>query len=95
MAKRNEVIDSGFTSIFLYNTPNGRVQVEIFLQNETIWLTQKKIADLFGVDRTLVNKHLKNIFESSELVEHSVCANFAHTAEDGKSYCYVPCAVNK
>jgi len=75
-----------FTEFMLYTTPNGKVKVEIFLRDETVWLTQAKIAELFGVDRSVVTKHLKNIFESGELEEDSVCANFAHTADDGKTY---------
>jgi hypothetical protein len=59
------------------------VKVEIYLQNETIWLTQQKIADLFGVDRTVVTKHIGNIFKSGELDEQLVCANFAHTTPHG------------
>lgn len=70
----------------LYTTPNSKVRLEIFIKNENIWLTQDKIAQLFGVDRTVVTKHLKNIFESGELEEDSVRANFAHTASDGKTY---------
>ncbi len=70
----------------LYTTPNGKVKVEVFLHNEDIWLTQKKIAELFGVDRTVVTKHLGNIFESRELNEKSVSAKIAHTASDGKRY---------
>lgn len=73
----------GFSEILLYTTPNGKVKVEIFLQNETIWLTQQKIADLFGVDRTVVTKHLGNIFKTGELQEQVVCANFAHTTPHG------------
>jgi hypothetical protein len=76
----------GFNEILLYTTPNGEVKVEIYLQNETIWLTQQKIADLFGVERSVVTKHLRNIFQTNELQEVSVCAKFAHTATDGKSY---------
>ena len=75
-----------FTEFMLYTTPNGKVKVEIFLRDETVWLTQARIAELFGVDRSVVTKHLKNIFESGELEEDSVCANFAHTADDGKIY---------
>ncbi len=86
MAKTNKIAKEGFNEILLYTTPNGKVKVEIFLQNETIWLTQQKIAELFGVERSVVTKHLKNIFESLELDENSVCAIFAHTATDGKSY---------
>jgi hypothetical protein len=62
------------------------VKVEIFLRDKTVWLMQAKIAELFGVDRSVVTKHLKNIFESGELEDDSVCANFAHTADDGKTY---------
>jgi hypothetical protein len=84
--KKSKVPSSNFSEILLYKTPAGGVKVEIFLQNETIWLTQQKIADLFGVDRTVVTKHLKNIIETKELNRDSVSANFAHTASDGKKY---------
>jgi hypothetical protein len=60
--------------------------VEIFLRDENVWLTQVKIAELFDIDRSVITKHLKNIFESGELQEDSVCAKFAHTAADGKTY---------
>jgi hypothetical protein len=60
--------------------------VEIFLRDETVWLTQEKIAQLFGVQRPAVTKHLKNIFESRELKENSVSSILEHTAEDGKNY---------
>lgn len=60
--------------------------VEVFYRNETLWLTQKAMAVLFDVDRTVITKHLKNIFDSGELLKDSVCANFAHTASDGKTY---------
>ena len=72
--------------MLLYNTPNGGVKVEIYLQNETVWLTQQKIADLFGVERSVVTKHLKNIFDTNELDPSSVSAKIAHTAADGKKY---------
>ncbi|MDO8498093.1 MAG: virulence RhuM family protein [bacterium] len=73
-------------NFLLYTTSNGNVKVEIFLKDENIWLTQEKIAGLFGVERSVVTKHLKNIFGSGELQENSVCANFARTAGDGKNY---------
>ncbi len=69
----------GFNEILLYTTPNGNVKVEIYLQNETIWLTQQKIADLFGVQRPAVTKHLKNIFDSGELKEEVVSSILEHT----------------
>ena len=70
----------------LYNLPNEDGRIEVVIRSESIWCTQKAMAQLFGVDRTVVSKHLKNIFESSELQRDSVCANFAHAAEDGKTY---------
>ena len=86
MAKKKEMPKEGFNEILLYTTPNGKVKVEIYLQNETIWLTQQKIADLFGVQRPAITKHLKNIFESGELQENSVSSILEHTAADGKTY---------
>ena len=70
----------------LYNLPEENGKVQVIISDETLWCTQKAMAQLFGVDRTVVSKHLKNIFESSELQQDSVCAKFAHTAEDGKIY---------
>ncbi len=75
-----------FKEILLYTAPNGKVKVEIYLQNETVWLTQQKIADLFGVERSVITKHLRNIFTNNELQKKTVCAKFAHTADDGKTY---------
>ncbi len=86
MAKKQIPAKEGFNEILLYTTPNGKVKVEIYLQNETIWLTQQKIADLFGVQRPAVTKHLKNIFESGELKEDSVSSILEHTASDEKKY---------
>lgn len=77
---------SKFTPFLLYTTPNGAVKVEIFVQDETIWLSQEKIALLFGVQRPAITKHLKNIFDSGELQENSVSSILEHTANDGKKY---------
>ena len=74
------------TEFLLYKSSTGDIKVDVFIQDETIWLPQKKIAQLFDVDRTVITKHLKNIFVSLELDENSVCAKFAHTANDGKNY---------
>src|SRR3989344_2299884 len=73
-------------NFLLYTTPNGKVKVEIFLKDENIWLTQEKIAGLFGVQRPAVTKHLQNIFETGELEENSVSSILEHTAQDGKKY---------
>ena len=70
----------------LYNFPEKEGKVQVIIRDETLWCTQKAMAQLFGVDRTVVSKHLKNIFESAELQQDSVCAKFTHTAQDGKIY---------
>ena len=70
----------------LYNFPEEEGKVQVIIRDETLWCTQKAMAQLFGVDRTVISKYLKNIFESFELQQDSVCAKFAHTAEDGKIY---------
>ena len=82
----NLTIKDELTEFLLYTTPNSDIKVETYLNDETLWLSQKRIAELFGVDRSVVTKHLKNIFESKELDENSVSAKIAHTAEDGKKY---------
>ena len=75
------------TAEFLTFVLDGKEDgVQVLYKDETVWATQKVIAELFGVDRSVVTKHLKNIFQTSELQQDSVCANFAHTASDGKTY---------
>ena len=83
MAKKNKIPSDGFNEILLYTTPNGNVKVEIYLHNENIWLTQQKIADLFGVQRPAITKHLKNIFETGELQEQMVSSILEHTTQHG------------
>ena len=60
--------------------------IHVLYKDETIRATQKAMATLFDVDRSVITKHLKNIFDSEELVSERVCAKIAHTAEDGKTY---------
>ncbi len=72
--------------LLLFRTLDKKVNVSVYFRDGTFWLTQKAMAELFGVDRTVVTKHLKNIFETHELIVDSVCAIFAHTASDGKNY---------
>lgn len=84
--KKHLVPNNSFTEFLLYTTPNGKVRVEIFLHNENIWLTQKRIATLFNVGIPAINKHLSNIFESGELNEDSVVSILEITADDGKNY---------
>ena len=71
------------TEFLLYTAPNGMVKVEVLLSHETIWLTQERMAELFGVQRPAITKHLKNIFESKELEEEVVCSILEHTTAHG------------
>jgi len=82
----NSALTPNEDAFIFYTTADGAVKVSVMIQNETIWLTQQRIADLFGRDRSVISKHVKNIFDSGELEENAVCANFAHTAADGKTY---------
>ena len=72
--------------VVLYTTDEGNIDVSVYFYEETFWLNQKAMADLFDTDRSAITKHLKNIFEDGELDKNSVCAKFAHTAADGKNY---------
>jgi hypothetical protein len=67
----------------LYTAPNGSIKIEAFIQGETIWLTQQKIANLFDVDRTVVTKHLKNIYQEGELLKETTSAKFAQVQTEG------------
>ena len=69
--KKDHERDEKLTEFLLYKNPNGDIKIDVFLQNETIWLPQNKIAQLFDVHRTVVTKHIKNIFGSNELEEKS------------------------
>jgi hypothetical protein len=85
MNKRQPSIKQGsFTDFLLYTTPNGKVKVEVFLRDENIWLTQAKIAELFNVERSVVTKHLQNIFQEGELDKDSTCAKIAQVQIEGK-----------
>ena len=72
--------------ILLYKTPNGVVRLEVLLRDETIWLTQKQIADIFSTTKQNIGQHFKNIFSEGELVEEAVVKDFFTTATDGKKY---------
>jgi hypothetical protein len=81
----NELIPEQ-SNFLLYTSKDGAVKVDVFVQDETVWLTQNSIALLFGVQRPAITKHLKNIFESGELHEDSVSSILELTANDGKTY---------
>ena len=81
MQIRNSTVD-----FLVFTKDAGDNGIEVRVQDGDIWLTQKAIAQLFEVDRSVVTKHLRNIFREGEMNEDSVCAIFAQTAEDGKTY---------
>ena len=86
MPKTQITLRDQTTEFLLYTAPNGAIKVEVLLAGETLWLTQKRMAELFGVGVPAVSKHLKNIFESTELDPDSVISILETTAEDGKRY---------
>lgn len=78
------VPQNSFTEFLLYTSANGTVKVEIFLRNETIWLAQAKIAELFDVDRSVITKHLQNIYAEGELDKDATCAKIAQVRKEGQ-----------
>lgn len=72
--------------IVVYETPGGEARVEVRLEQETVWLSQEQMAELFGRERSVLTKHIRNVFKEGELDPAAVCAKFAHTAADGKTY---------
>ena len=73
-------------SFSIFNRDSEEVRIEVYFKDENIWLSQSLMSKLFDVDRSVITKHLKNIFEDEELEKKSVCAIFTHTATDGKNY---------
>ena len=72
--------------IEIYQSDDGQTQLNVSLQEDTVWLSQAQMAELFGIKRPAITKHLGNIFKSGELNVNSVCSNLEHAAADGKSY---------
>jgi len=81
----NRVIAQNKDIVF-YKKDNGETNIELLINGETLWVSQKTMAEIFDIDRTVITKHLKNIFNDGELDKNQVCAKFAHTANDGKTY---------
>ena len=70
--------------IIIYQSEDGKTQLDVTLEHETVWLTQKQIAELFGTKRPAISKHLKNIYTSEELTEESTCSILEHMGNDGR-----------
>ncbi len=85
MSEKNEIMPFEQTSEFiLYTTPNGAVQIEAFVKDETIWLTQKAMAELFGVQTPAIAKHLKNIYEDGELEAGATISKMETVRQEGE-----------
>ncbi len=78
--------DNANNKIILYKTEDGRTEIEVNLEGETVWLSQKQMAELFDKDVRTINEHIQNVFEDGELEPNSVIRNFRITASDGKRY---------
>lgn len=74
------------SDIIMYQTVDGLTKIDVQMSTETVWLTREQMAELFQRDRSVIGKHIRNIFNKGELRKESVWAKFAHTAEDGKTY---------
>ena len=71
------------SEFILYTDPSGKVKIEIFVMNDTVWLTQQRIAELFGVSKSTISEHLKNIFESNELSKEATVRKFRTVQVEG------------
>lgn len=71
------------SSIEIYHSSDGRTEIEVTFDNETVWLNQEQLSQLFERDRTVIGRHIRSIFSEGELVEEVVCADFAHTTQHG------------
>lgn len=72
--------------IEIYKTSEGKTEIQVSFEEDTVWLTQSQISDLFSKSRVTITEHIGNVFKENELVKNSVCRKFRHTASDGKSY---------
>ena len=70
--------------IIIYQTEDGQTQVDVRMENETVWLTQAQMAELFETDRTSIVRHINNIYKEEELDRESTCAKIAHVQVEGK-----------
>ena len=80
----NNMTENLNDKIIIYQSEDGKTQLDVTLEHETVWLTQKQIAELFGTKRPAITKHLKNIYASEELTEESTCSILEHMGNDGR-----------
>ena len=80
---QKQLIDPSKGEIILYQTADGRTSIDVKLENETVWLSSEQMALLFERDRTVIQRHIRNIYNESELTRDTTCAKFAHMGRDG------------
>ena len=77
-------MDNTINKFILYTAPTGEVRVDVYLEDETVWLTQKAMAELFGVVKSTISEHLSNIYETNELNKQSTVRNFRTVQQEGE-----------
>ena len=76
-------MEQSSSEIIIYQNPDGNIKIDVRLEEETVWLTQVRMAELFGKARTTITEHIQNAFKEGELDENVVCRNFRHTTQHG------------
>jgi len=85
-ARKNEDINSDLGEIVLYQSEDGQAALDVHLKDETVWLTLNQMAELLDRDKSVISRHLGNVFQTGELAREAVVAKNATTASDGKTY---------
>ena len=80
---KQELVKSEPKNEIVVYQPNETMRLEVLVENESVWLTQSKIGELFGVDRTVINRHIHNIYKTGELKEGATCAKIAQVQNEG------------
>jgi hypothetical protein len=79
----NSELKIGASQILIYQSPDGNIKIDVRLEDETVWLTQAQMGQLFGKGRSTITEHIQHIFEEGELQEKVVCRDFRHTTQHG------------
>jgi hypothetical protein len=82
------------SEILIYQNSEGDIKIDVRLEEETVWLTQAQMGQLFGKDKRTISEHIGNVFKEGELAENSVVRNFRTTAADGKNYGIYHCCLD-
>ena len=79
-------MEKQYGQIIIYKTPDGHTKLEVKFYEDTVWLSQEQLVELYGSSKSNISEHIKHIFEEGELDENSTVRNFRTTAKDGKNY---------